>query len=123
MYKKILIAYDGSAHSQRALDCAQDLAQKYGAHLVLVHAFHSIPKEWGAPFLQEAETNAMKAAEKVILEAKTKLAGTNPSPHRSPGGTAGGSDPPGGQYETLRPHRDGLTRVGRTEGGAAGQRE
>jgi nucleotide-binding universal stress UspA family protein len=43
MYKKILIAYDGSAHSQHALDCAQDLAQKYAAQLILVHAFHPIP--------------------------------------------------------------------------------
>jgi nucleotide-binding universal stress UspA family protein len=77
MYKRILIAYDGSAHSQRALDCAQDLAQKYAAQLVLVHAFHQIPREWGRPFLQEAEVHAMKAAEEVMQEAESKLGSTN----------------------------------------------
>ncbi len=76
MYKKILIAYDGSAHSQRALVCAQDLAQKYAAQLILVHAFHPIPKEWGAPFLEEAEEHATKAAETVVHEALSRLGET-----------------------------------------------
>jgi nucleotide-binding universal stress UspA family protein len=77
VYKRILIAYDGSAHSQRALECAQDLAKQYGAQLVLVHAFHPIPREWGRPFLEEAETHAIKAGEGVMQEAKSRLGSTN----------------------------------------------
>ena len=76
MYKNILIAYDGSAHAQRALDCAQDLAQKYGAQLILVHAFHPIPKDWGSPFLEEAEARARGTGEKVIQEAQSRLRDT-----------------------------------------------
>jgi nucleotide-binding universal stress UspA family protein len=74
MFKKILIAYDGSVHSQRALDCAKDLAGEYAAQLIVVHAFHPISKEWGAPFLQEAEGHAMRLAENVMKEVQSKLA-------------------------------------------------
>jgi nucleotide-binding universal stress UspA family protein len=35
--KKILVAIDGSANSFKALDFASDLAQKYGAELLLLH--------------------------------------------------------------------------------------
>jgi nucleotide-binding universal stress UspA family protein len=77
VYKKILIAYDGSAHSQRALDCAQDLAQRYAAQLILVHAFHPIPKEWGSPLLEEAEAHAIREGKKIIQEAQSKLGGTS----------------------------------------------
>ena len=36
MFKKILVAYDGSDHAIRALDIAIDLASKYGAKLEIV---------------------------------------------------------------------------------------
>lgn len=38
MFTKILVAVDGSDHSQRALECACDIANKYGAALHVVHA-------------------------------------------------------------------------------------
>jgi len=37
MFKKILVATDGSNHAFRALDIASDLAKKYGAELLIVH--------------------------------------------------------------------------------------
>lgn len=74
MYKKILIAYDGSEHSQRALDAARDLAQTYDAQLILVHAFEPIPKDWGTPFFEQAGAQALKAAGRVMQEAQSKLA-------------------------------------------------
>lgn len=38
MYKKILVAYDGSETSQAALDHAVEIADRYRSTLVLVHA-------------------------------------------------------------------------------------
>ena len=61
---------------QRALDCAKDLARHYAAQLILVHAFHPIPKEWGSPFLEQAGVHALSAVEKVMREAQSKLGDT-----------------------------------------------
>ena len=35
--QRILVALDGSEHSDKALDLASDIAAKYGAELVLLH--------------------------------------------------------------------------------------
>jgi nucleotide-binding universal stress UspA family protein len=37
MFKKILVTTDGSAHAQKAIGVASDLAAKYDAELVLLH--------------------------------------------------------------------------------------
>ena len=37
MFTKIMVATDGSDHAQRAVGVAAEMAQKYGAELVLVH--------------------------------------------------------------------------------------
>src|SRR5581483_4555466 len=54
MFQKILLAYDGSTHSQRAAAVAQDLALKYGALIRIVYAFHPISRIMGSPALEEA---------------------------------------------------------------------
>ncbi|MGH1482877.1 MAG: universal stress protein [Geminicoccales bacterium] len=40
---RILVALDGSAHSDKALDLAADLAETYQAELLLVHVLSSAP--------------------------------------------------------------------------------
>ena len=40
MWKKILVALDGSEHADQALNYALDLAEKYSADLVLVSVIH-----------------------------------------------------------------------------------
>jgi len=42
MFKKIVVAVDGSAHSNLAVDRAADLANKYGAELILLHVVQSM---------------------------------------------------------------------------------
>ncbi|MBI5301637.1 MAG: universal stress protein [Chloroflexi bacterium] len=76
MFKRILVALDGSAHSYKALVVAQDLARQSVAQLVVVHAFGPVPHQLGAPELDRFESHAIAAGEAVIAEAKAKLADT-----------------------------------------------
>ena len=39
MFKRILVAIDGSEHSKRSLSCARELAERFGASLWLVHSY------------------------------------------------------------------------------------
>ncbi len=49
MIQKILVAIDGSRHSSTALEMAVDLAQRYAASLMLVHAFPHVSDLLGTP--------------------------------------------------------------------------
>jgi len=39
MFNRIIVAIDGSEHSNRAVSCARELAELFGASLWLVHAY------------------------------------------------------------------------------------
>ena len=39
MFNRIIVAIDGSEHSNRAVSCAQELTERFGASLWLVHAY------------------------------------------------------------------------------------
>ena len=39
MFNRIIVAIDGSEHSNRAVSCARELADRFGASLWLVHAY------------------------------------------------------------------------------------
>src|SRR5690349_21187939 len=59
MFRKILVAIDGSQHAREALDIATDMAQRYGAALGLLHAFPHVSDMLGYPqydHLLEART-------------------------------------------------------------------
>ena len=43
MMERLLVALDGSPHSDKALDVAADLAETYSAELLLVHVMSSAP--------------------------------------------------------------------------------
>lgn len=53
--KNILVAVDGSDHAKRAVELAADIAVKYDAKLVLVHAIDNRPLSDGEKRLAEAE--------------------------------------------------------------------
>ena len=39
MFENILVAVDGSKHSDAAFDAAMDIAQKYGSRVFVLHVF------------------------------------------------------------------------------------
>lgn len=49
MFRKILVAIDGSRHASDALTIAVDFAKRYGASLVLLHAFPHVSDLLGTP--------------------------------------------------------------------------
>jgi nucleotide-binding universal stress UspA family protein len=74
MFERILIAYDGSEHSQRAAKIAGEIARMQNkVEIWLVCVMESIPPYLGQPYLQElivAQTHAgeefLKKARKII---------------------------------------------------------
>jgi nucleotide-binding universal stress UspA family protein len=54
MFTKILLATDGSAHAEEALNYARDLALRDGAQVIVVHAFTPVPSYLGEPWGDQA---------------------------------------------------------------------
>ena len=54
MFKKILVALDGSEPAEKALDYALDLAEKYSSELVLLSVLHVDPRAY-APLVPTPE--------------------------------------------------------------------
>ncbi len=73
MFKNILLAFDGSAHAQKAARLAADLARQYQAALCVVHAYDPVPDYLGEPFLQEVISRRTEAADRVMEQAKALL--------------------------------------------------
>ncbi|MCX8088061.1 MAG: universal stress protein [Meiothermus ruber] len=73
MFKNILLAFDGSAHAQKAAQIAADLARQYRAWLCLVHTYDPVPDYLGEPFLQEAISRRTEAADRVVAQALALL--------------------------------------------------
>jgi nucleotide-binding universal stress UspA family protein len=82
MYKRILVAYDGSSFSDVALHQGRDLAQLCGAELHLVGivataAYVVTPDVYGAVDLWQVER---KAVEEALEKAAREISGQGPKP-------------------------------------------
>lgn len=73
MFKKILLATDGSSDAGQALIYARDLALRDGAHVIVVHAFDPVPSYLGDPVEGRVLARHISAGEEVANDAAGKL--------------------------------------------------
>lgn len=71
--KKILVAYDGSTHADAALDMAADMAQRYGAALVLLHAYPHVSDMLGTPHYDEMLAARTLLGKNILDAARARL--------------------------------------------------
>jgi len=73
MFRKILVAVDGSEQSNAALAIAIDLAQRYGATLCLLHAFPHVSDLLGTPqYMAPLEARSV-LGQQVLDSARTQV--------------------------------------------------
>jgi nucleotide-binding universal stress UspA family protein len=73
MFKNILLAYDGSDYSNKALVYAGSLAEQYGAELWLIHAFPHTSDLLGYEDFEKLFAKRKSAGQAVLDEALQKL--------------------------------------------------
>ena len=68
MFKRILVAVDGSMNSDRAVEAAAEMARIHGSMLSICHAFH-IPEHYKTDLIDELEDALVEDAEKILSHA------------------------------------------------------
>lgn len=76
MFNKILVGVDGSEHALKAVRLAGELARTFSADLVVVHAYQTIPAGLGEPNLQEAISERLHEAGKILERALQEVGST-----------------------------------------------
>ncbi len=78
MFKRILLAVDGSDHALRATEIAADLARSMKSELRIIVVYDPIPPYLGEPYLQHA-INARLTEAQEILDKAVETVGELPS--------------------------------------------
>lgn len=73
MFKRILLATDGSPHAEEALAFAQQLALRDGARVIVVHAFEPVPTYLGEPWGDRVMARHVSMGRDVANNAAQKL--------------------------------------------------
>jgi nucleotide-binding universal stress UspA family protein len=73
MVRKILVAVDGSPHAQAALDFAVEMASRYGATLVLLHAFPHVSDLLGTPHYEHLLAARTLIGQQLLEAARSQV--------------------------------------------------
>jgi len=73
MFKKILLAVDGSQHSLKAADLAADMARFNQAELRIIVVHDPMPTYLGEPYFQQAVSASLKEADKILQQAVQRI--------------------------------------------------
>jgi nucleotide-binding universal stress UspA family protein len=73
MFEKILLATDGSRHSERALEYARDLALRNDALVIVVHAFEAVPGYLGEPLKGDLVARHVNVGREIAKQAAIEL--------------------------------------------------
>ena len=73
MFKRILLATDGSLHAETALTYARDLALRDEAQAIVVHAFEPVPTYLGEPWRDRLVARHVSMGQDVANNAAQKL--------------------------------------------------
>ena len=73
MFKKILLATDGSSHAEEALKYAQRLALRDNAQVIVVCAFEPVPLYLGEPWRDQFITHHVSEGREVASHAVQEL--------------------------------------------------
>ena len=76
MFKNIVLAFDGSDYSNKALQCAKSMAERFEATLWLVHVFHNPSDLLGYTDYEKLYARRKSAAQAVLDDAKQKFGTT-----------------------------------------------
>ena len=78
MVRKILVAIDGSPLARSALDFAIDMASRYGASMVLLHAFPHVSDLLGTPQYEQLVAARSLIGQQLLEAARTQVGDTAP---------------------------------------------
>jgi nucleotide-binding universal stress UspA family protein len=73
MFKNIVLAFDGSEYSHKALRCAKSLTERFEATLWLVHVFPNTSELLGYDDYEKLFSKRKSTAQAVLDDARQKL--------------------------------------------------